>query len=94
MANESLVNLGYAKDVLNSVSLFEYGTVILWIIFSFAGGHFFSQNKNDKIVGSIVLLGVGAVLFFADTSNKVILGIALIMTIILGMFKILREKKN
>lgn len=93
MTTTGLEVLGWAQDVLQSVSLFNYGTVVLWVIMSFVLGNWMSNEKGDKIAGSAVLLLAGGILIFADTSNKVIILIAVILTIIFGFFKILRRKK-
>lgn len=91
MVNGSAI-LGYAGDVFSSISLFGYGSSILWVIWSFAISWFASDEAKDKIMGTIILLTTGGILFYSQVSEKIIILIVLVLTIIMGVLKVLREK--
>lgn len=81
-----------AGEPLKAISLFGTGHIIIWIIWSFALSFYAGNEVKDKIVGTIILLTAGMLLFYSGVQEKIVLAIAIVLTIILGLIKVLREK--
>ena len=78
-------------DLISSISLFDMGTVLLWLIFSFVGGAFLGEKDDEKVLGISVFLLIGIVLFYFVSVESLILLVCLIIVILFGYFKILRQ---
>lgn len=68
--------------------------MLLWIGFSFVGGWLFSEEKKDRMIGTVILLFTGGITFMSNMPEKYIIEVILMLVVILGGMKVLRTIRN
>ena len=86
--------IAQASNVFKAFNILGMGISIIWIVGSFFLGRIISETKEEWMLTTLMLLASGMILIFADSPEKIMFLVLIIVLVLFGMFKKIWGRKE